>query len=165
MANFCEIGLMICSHYWIISLKKNCICLLCYFIKCCVSACVAVGIPMIKWFGSEGEYNIMVMELLGPSLEDLFNFCSRKFSLKTVLLLADQMVCVHEHPVGSCNLIFLCSSQKQLSSCATSRLVSDLGLMSSDCHYSVHQNFLMTIWNCLAGSSWLLEVQKSCKLD
>lgn len=54
-----------------------------------------VGIPSIKWCGAEGDYNVMVMELLGPSLEDLFNFCSRKFSLKTVLLLADQMVSPH----------------------------------------------------------------------
>lgn len=51
-----------------------------------------VGIPIIKWCGTEGDYNVLVMELLGPSLEDLFNFCNRKFSIKTVLLLADQMV-------------------------------------------------------------------------
>ncbi|KAF7806743.1 casein kinase 1-like protein 1 [Senna tora] len=50
------------------------------------------GIPNVKWFGVEGDYNILVIDLLGPSLEDLFNFCNRKLSLKAVLMLADQMI-------------------------------------------------------------------------
>merc|ERR1711933_186249 len=51
-----------------------------------------VGIPNVRWFGREGDFNVMVMDILGPSLEDLFNYCGRRFQLKTVLMLADQML-------------------------------------------------------------------------
>ena len=37
-----------------------------------------VGIPTVRSFTVEGDYNVMVMDLLGPSLEDLFNFCDRR---------------------------------------------------------------------------------------
>ena len=42
------------------------------------------GISKVHWYGEEGDYRIMVFDLLGPSLKDLFCFCGRKFSLKTV---------------------------------------------------------------------------------
>uniref|UniRef100_A0A1I8EGE0 non-specific serine/threonine protein kinase n=1 Tax=Wuchereria bancrofti TaxID=6293 RepID=A0A1I8EGE0_WUCBA len=75
-----------------------------------------VGIPHIRWYGTEREYNVLVMDLLGPSLEDLFNFCSRRFTMKTVLMLADQMIgrIEYVHPdnfmmgIGRhCNKLFL----------------------------------------------------------
>eukprot|EP00638_Chattonella_subsalsa_P021779 CAMPEP_0117883950 /NCGR_PEP_ID=MMETSP0950-20121206/18521_1 /TAXON_ID=44440 /ORGANISM="Chattonella subsalsa, Strain CCMP2191" /LENGTH=655 /DNA_ID=CAMNT_0005740087 /DNA_START=249 /DNA_END=2215 /DNA_ORIENTATION=+ len=52
----------------------------------------ATGFGRVHYFGTHDNYNVMVMDLLGPSLEDLFNKCGRRFSLKTVLQLADQML-------------------------------------------------------------------------
>nr|XP_027202197.1 casein kinase I-like [Dermatophagoides pteronyssinus] len=38
-----------------------------------------VGIPVVFYYGVEGDYNVMVMELLGPSLEDLFLMMGKQF--------------------------------------------------------------------------------------
>ena len=37
------------------------------------------GIPTIHWYGVEGDFNVMVMDILGPPLEELFQFCKKKW--------------------------------------------------------------------------------------
>jgi serine/threonine protein kinase len=51
-----------------------------------------IGIPKTHYSETEGRYDVLVMDLLGSSLEDLLDMCGRRFSLKTVLMLADQIL-------------------------------------------------------------------------
>lgn len=52
-----------------------------------------VGYPVALWHGSAApHYTAMAQTLLGPSLENLFDFCGRRFSLKTTLQLGLQML-------------------------------------------------------------------------
>jgi len=50
------------------------------------------GIPKVFWYGVHGRYNVMVMELLGTSLEDAFQSADRKFNLSKVVFLGEQMI-------------------------------------------------------------------------
>ncbi|KAF9201008.1 casein kinase I [Haplosporangium sp. Z 27] len=60
----------------------------------------STGVPNAYYFGQEGLHNILCIDLLGPSLEDLFDMCGRKFTIKTTVMLAKQMLCriqtIHE---------------------------------------------------------------------
>lgn len=51
-----------------------------------------IGLPKIYDFIRTPDYNIMVMQLLGPSLEDLFIKANKKFNLPTIFLMAKQLI-------------------------------------------------------------------------
>lgn len=50
------------------------------------------GVPEILWHGIINDRKILIMTYLGPSLEDLFIFCNRKFTYKTICLIAIQII-------------------------------------------------------------------------
>ena len=56
------------------------------------SSILGQAIPNILYFGVEGANNILIMDLLDSSLEEEFVKCNRKLSIKTTLMVADQML-------------------------------------------------------------------------
>ncbi|KAG2740809.1 kinase-like protein [Suillus brevipes Sb2] len=51
-----------------------------------------VGIPHVFWFGRESTYHALALELLGPSLHDIFKTRNRQFSLHTVMNIGDHLL-------------------------------------------------------------------------
>lgn len=63
-----------------------------------------VGIPKVCWYGYHGsEYSMLVMDLLGSTLYQHWVQCGNKFTMKTILMLVDQMLTitqqVHQHNI------------------------------------------------------------------
>ena len=50
------------------------------------------AIPTLRWFGEQANYSVLVMDKLDRTLEELRDSCGGVLSLKTVLMLADQMI-------------------------------------------------------------------------
>lgn len=61
----------------------------------------SIYFPQMIFFGRHADYNVLAMDLLGPSVEDLFNFCARKFTVKTIVMIGEQCLkaieYLHEH--------------------------------------------------------------------
>lgn len=54
------------------------------------SSAEVVGVPRPHFYGTLGSHNVLVMDLLGPSLEDRLNECRRRMSIKSVLMIGIQ---------------------------------------------------------------------------
>eukprot|EP01065_Artemidia_motanka_P006417 TRINITY_DN13158_c0_g1_i1.p1 TRINITY_DN13158_c0_g1~~TRINITY_DN13158_c0_g1_i1.p1 ORF type:complete len:388 (+),score=34.55 TRINITY_DN13158_c0_g1_i1:94-1257(+) len=52
----------------------------------------SVGVTQLHWYGVEGDFNVMIIDMLGPSLEDLFQYNGRQFHPVAVAALGMQMV-------------------------------------------------------------------------
>ena len=50
------------------------------------------GFATVHWYGVEGDFKVLIIDLLGPSLNDLFEFCEHKFKTTTIMWLATQMI-------------------------------------------------------------------------
>ena len=53
-------------------------------------------IPKLHWVGTQGRYNILVIDLLGDTIKKLMNFCGGKLSLASTLKISTQILSILE---------------------------------------------------------------------
>ncbi|CAI9259691.1 unnamed protein product [Lactuca saligna] len=139
-----------------------------------LSKLLSVGIAGIHWSGVDVQDNVLVLDLLGPSLEYLFVYCGRTFSLKTVLMLADQMLTRIELMQAKG---FLHRDLKPdnflmgLSRKANQVYVIDFGLAkryrdpTTSCHIPYKENKNLTGTACYASCNTHLGIEQSWRDD
>ncbi|RWS28944.1 casein kinase I-like isoform gamma-3 isoform X9 [Leptotrombidium deliense] len=52
----------------------------------------SVNVPRLYYYGPFNETNALITQQLGPTLEELLNACGKKFTLKTVIQIAEQAI-------------------------------------------------------------------------
>jgi hypothetical protein len=115
-----------------------------------------LGIPRVSWFGSERGYRAMTMSLLGPSLENIFDACNLKFTLKTVLMLADQLVSF---------ITFIHSSTGQVPHYNMTRRFPVLNTSILDITSTVISNLITFSWALIVSASWSISSTLDLQTD
>ena len=62
-----------------------------------------VGTPKALWLGRKDELHVMILECLGPSLQECLHACGGKFFINMVTLIAHQMVFFNVHTLVQSN--------------------------------------------------------------
>ena len=63
------------------------------------------GFPIIYFFGQYLDYTVLVMQMLGRNLESVFDYCDRRFGLKTNLYLTVQLLRRFE-VIHQCRIVY-----------------------------------------------------------
>jgi len=111
-------------------------------------------LTILLWWCSNRDYNVLILDLLGWSLKDLFNFCNWKLSLKTMFMLVDQLtsylqqVCLQQSLYFNLNHVMISSFIHFWWPCCPKIVWHFLGSASS-CNFSLlkfYANACREIW-------------------
>jgi serine/threonine protein kinase len=115
-----------------------------------------ISIPKFHWFGNQSGYNALVISLLDQSLDSIVSQYHNPLSLKTVLMLADQMISALEF-VHSNNFIHGDVKPENfmigLDRFSTQIFLIDFGLSKKYRDVKSHEHLRMTTENDLNGTA------------